>query len=84
MPLWQRLLITFVTMLLTSLVVGLLWRWLFDTDMPSYLSGVVGGVTAVPIWELLKRIEIRCHPMAQHLLQLSFRPPAELPEPIRC
>ena len=28
MPLWQRLLITLVTMLLTSLVAGLLWRWL--------------------------------------------------------
>lgn len=59
MPLWQRLLITLVTMLLTSLVAGLLWRWLFNTDIPSYLSGVGGGVTAVPVWELLKRIEIR-------------------------
>jgi len=58
-PLWQRLLITLVTMLLTSLIVGLLWRGLFNTDIPSYLSGVVGGVTAVPIWELLKRIDIR-------------------------
>lgn len=59
MPLWQRLLITLATMLLTSLAAGLLWRWLFSTDMPSYLSGVVGGVTAVLIWELLKRIEFR-------------------------
>ena len=58
-PLWQRLLITLVTMLLTSLIAGLLWRGLLNTDIPSYLSGVVGGVTAVPIWELLKRIEIR-------------------------
>jgi hypothetical protein len=32
MPLWQRLLITLVTMLLTSLAAGLLWRWLFNTD----------------------------------------------------
>ena len=38
MPRWQRLLITLVTMLLTSLVAGLLWRWLFDADIPSYLS----------------------------------------------
>ena len=44
-------------MLLTSVVAGLLWRWLFNTDIPSYLSGVVGGVTAVPMWEVLKRIE---------------------------
>jgi uncharacterized BrkB/YihY/UPF0761 family membrane protein len=59
MPLWQRLLITLVTMLLTSLLAGLLWRSLFNTDIPSYLSGVVGGVTAVPVWELLKRVQIR-------------------------
>ena len=59
MPLWQRLLITLVTMLLTSLLAGLLWRSLFSTDIPSYLSGVVGGVTAVPVWELLKRVQIR-------------------------
>jgi len=41
MPLWQRMLITLVTMLLTSLVAGLLWRRLFNIDIPSYLSGVV-------------------------------------------
>ena len=59
MPLWQRWLITFVTMLLASVVAGLLWRWLFNTDIPSYLSGVVGGVAAVPMWEFLKWIERR-------------------------
>ncbi len=59
MPLWQRLSITLATMLLTSLAAGLLWRWLFSADIPSYLSGIIGGVTAVPVWELLKRIEIR-------------------------
>jgi len=56
MPLWQRLLITLVTMLLTSFVAGLLWRGVFNAEIPSYLSGVVGGVTAVPIWEFLKRV----------------------------
>ena len=59
MPLWQRLLITVVTMLVTSFVAGLLWRWFFNTDIPGYLSGVVGGLTALPVWELLKRLEIR-------------------------
>lgn len=59
MPLWQRLLITLGTMLLTSFLAGLFWRWLFSSDIPSYLSGVVGGVTAVPVWEFLKRVEIR-------------------------
>jgi len=56
---WQRLLVTLAMMLLTSVVAGLLWRWLFNTDIPSYLSGVIGGATAVPVWELLKRTEIR-------------------------
>lgn len=59
MPLWQRLLITVVIMLVTSFVAGLLWRSFFNTDIPGYLSGVVGGLTALPVWELLKRIEIR-------------------------
>jgi len=59
MPLWQRLMITLATMLVTSLVAGLLWRWLFDTEIPSYLSGAVGGISAVPMWEFLKRIEVR-------------------------
>jgi hypothetical protein len=59
MPLWQRSLITLVSMLLTSLLAGLLWSSLFNTDIPSYLSGVVGGLTAVPVWELLKRVQIR-------------------------
>jgi len=56
MPLWQRLLATLVAMLVTSLLAGLLWQWAFNTGMPSYLSGVVGGITAVPIWEFLKRV----------------------------
>jgi hypothetical protein len=59
MPFWQRTLITIGVMLLTSFLVGLLWRWLFNTDIPSYLSGAVGGLTAVPIWELLRRIRPR-------------------------
>jgi NhaP-type Na+/H+ and K+/H+ antiporter len=50
--------IALATVLVTSLVAGLLWRWLFNTDIPSYLSGAVGGVTAVPVWEFLKRIDI--------------------------
>jgi hypothetical protein len=56
MPLWQRLAVTLVSMLLTSFVVGLLWRGAFNAVMPGYLSGFVGGITAVPIWEFLKRV----------------------------
>ena len=56
MSLWQRLLITFAVMLLASYLVGLVWQWLFNSDIPSYLSGAIGGLTAVPTWEFLKRI----------------------------
>jgi hypothetical protein len=56
MPLWQRLLITLAVMLATSYLVGLVWHWTFNAEIPSYLSGAVGGVTAVPAWEFLKRI----------------------------
>jgi hypothetical protein len=55
-PLWQRLLITFAVMLLASYLVGLLWHWLFNSEIPSYLSGLVGGVSAVPTWEFLQRV----------------------------
>jgi len=59
MRLWLRFLITVAIMLLSSLLVGWLWRWLFNADIPSYLSGAVGGLTAVPTWELLRRIRPR-------------------------
>jgi len=56
MPFWQRLLITVAVMLLASYVVGLLWHWLFRNDIPSYLSGAIGGLTALPTWEFVRRI----------------------------
>ena len=56
MPIWQRLLITLAVMLAMSYLVGLLWQWAFGGDIPSYLSGAVGGITAVPTWEFLQRI----------------------------
>ena len=59
MPLWKRLMATLAAMLVTSFIAGLLWRWIFDTAIPSYLSGVVGGAAAVAVWELLKMVEIK-------------------------
>jgi hypothetical protein len=56
MPLWQRLLVTLVAMAAASLIVGLIWRALSGFELPSYLAGVVGGLTAVPVWEFLKRL----------------------------
>jgi hypothetical protein len=57
MPFWQRFVITILSMFAASFVVGVFWRSSFDVPIPSYLAGVVGGLTALPVWELLKRIK---------------------------
>lgn len=63
MALWQRLAITVTTMLVTSFLAGLLWRSIFSAELPGYLSGVIGGLTALPVWELLKRTDNRRGPI---------------------
>ncbi len=57
MVFWQRLLITIIAMLGVSFVVGLFWRSIFNTPIPSFLAGIIGGLTALPVWEFLKRIK---------------------------
>ena len=57
MPFWQRLLITLIAMLAVSFLVGYLWQSIAGFGLPSYAAGVVGGLTALPIWEFLKRIK---------------------------
>lgn len=56
MPMWQRMLVTLVAMVVASLVVGFIWQAIFGFQLPSYLAGVVGGLAAVPVWEFLKRV----------------------------
>jgi hypothetical protein len=56
MPFWQRSLILLAAMMGISFLVGYLWLSLFGFNLPSYVSGVVGGLTAVPLWDLLKRV----------------------------
>ena len=56
MPLWQRLVFTTVAIVLASFIAGLIWHRLFGFSLPSYIGGVIGGLTAVPIWEFLKRM----------------------------
>ncbi|MGD9033771.1 MAG: hypothetical protein PVH02_13965 [Desulfobacteraceae bacterium] len=56
MALWQRLLITLVAIVAASIIVGLIWHALFNFTLPSYVGGVIGGLTAVPVWEFLKRV----------------------------
>ena len=57
MPFWQRLLITLIAMLAVSFIAGLLWKGVFNFALPSYVAGVIGGLTALPLWEFLKRVE---------------------------
>jgi hypothetical protein len=59
MPLWQRLLLTVIAMLAASFVTGLIWSAAFNQLIPSYLAGIVGGLTALPVWELLRRVQPR-------------------------
>lgn len=57
MPVWQKLLITLVAMLIASFLAGRLWLLAFDFLIPSYLAGVSGGLAAIPVWELLRWID---------------------------
>jgi len=54
MTLWKRALITVLAMVIASFLVGLLWRGVFDARIPSYLSGLVGGLSALAAWEFLR------------------------------
>jgi uncharacterized protein (DUF2062 family) len=57
MVFWQRLLITVLIMLVTSFLMSAVWRSVFNMVIPSYIAGIIGGLTALPVWELLKRIK---------------------------
>ena len=61
MPFWQRSLITLAAMLAVSFLIGYMWRSSFGFTLPDYASGVVGGLTAVPLWEFLKRVKPKAH-----------------------
>jgi hypothetical protein len=56
LPFWQRLLVTIAVMLAASYLAGLLWQSVLGFPLPSYAAGAVGGLAALPIWDLLKRI----------------------------
>lgn len=55
MPFWQRLLILLVAVMAVSFIVGLTWHALLGFYLPSYISGVIGGLSAVLIWDILKK-----------------------------
>ena len=64
MPLWQRILLTLIAVVLVGYLAGLLWSAAFNREMPAYLSGLLGGLAAMPIWEQLKRVAIKSRPKA--------------------
>jgi hypothetical protein len=59
MPFWQRVLILVVAVLLVSFLFDLAWHYVFGFALPSYITGVVGGLTAVPLWDVMKRIQAK-------------------------
>lgn len=59
MPAWQRFLLTLAAVVAVGFLAGLLWTAAFNREMPAYLSGLIGGLAAMPMWELLKRVSIR-------------------------
>lgn len=59
LPFWQRLLITVIAMLIVSWLAGRVWLAILNFPLPSYIGGFVGGLTALPVWEFLKRIRPR-------------------------
>ena len=62
MPFWQRLVITLVAMIGVSFIIGLIWSALLGFPMPSYLAGTIGGLTALPVWEFLRRVRPKRDP----------------------
>jgi hypothetical protein len=58
MPLWTRVLLTLAAVVLVGFVAGLIWMAAFNRNMPDYIGGLLGGLAALPVWELLRRVSI--------------------------
>ena len=56
LPFWQRLVITILVVIGISYLAGIIWQSILGFVLPSYASGVIGGLAALPLWEFLKRI----------------------------
>jgi len=57
MPTWQRIVATLVAMVAVSFIAGLIWTALFGFALPSYVAGLIGGTTAITVWEFLRRVK---------------------------
>ncbi|MCF6225606.1 MAG: hypothetical protein L3J22_04795 [Xanthomonadales bacterium] len=58
MPFWQRALILVVAILVVSFLIDMIWQSIFGFVLPGYIIGVFSGLTAVPIWDMLKRLKL--------------------------
>lgn len=56
LPLWQRLVLTILVMLGASYVAGLIWNAVLGFALPPYVAGLIGGLAAIPVWDLLQRL----------------------------
>ncbi|MGD1877377.1 MAG: hypothetical protein ACFB13_07745 [Kiloniellaceae bacterium] len=56
LPLWQRLLITVLVMLVASYDARMIWEADFGFALPPNVEGLIGGLSAIPVWDLLQRI----------------------------
>lgn len=56
MAFWQCSLILLVAIFGVSPIFDVIWHSMFGFSLPGYASGVVGGLTVVPLWGLLKRV----------------------------
>lgn len=59
MKLWQSLVATLLAIILMSFIVTALWRSLFDAQLPSYIAGIVGGMTGVSVWSFLHKHRLK-------------------------
>lgn len=59
MSIWARIAVTVILMVLFSFLAGVLWSSIFSTQIPSYISGFVGGIVAIPVWEILEKFKTK-------------------------
>ena len=59
MSIWARIAVTIILMVLFSFLAGIVWSSLFSSQIPSYISGFIGGIVAIPVWEGLQRFKAK-------------------------
>lgn len=58
MTFWVRLIVTIALMVAISYLISLLYQSMFGgARMPSYISGLIGGLVGIPVWEILQKFK---------------------------